>query len=65
MEIKINAKIDYDFEKAQFYLAEWEVIKTDEYAGRTTLKKSPHKPGSQPICQRLKARAIPKHGDAK
>jgi hypothetical protein len=33
MEIKIKAEIDYDFEKAEFYLAAFEVERTDDPAG--------------------------------
>jgi len=47
MELKIKASIDYDYEKAKFYLAELDVEKADEQPRRTTLKESVRKPGLQ------------------
>jgi hypothetical protein len=52
MEIKIKANIDYDFEKATFYLAEFDVVKTDDPATGNVPKKSPRKPGFLRDCQR-------------
>jgi hypothetical protein len=47
MEINIKATIDYDFEKAEFFLAEFDVVKTDEQTGSAVPKISPRKPGFQ------------------
>jgi hypothetical protein len=44
MEIKIKAEIDYDFEKAEFYLAAFEVERTDDPAGSV-----PRKTTSSPV----------------
>jgi hypothetical protein len=52
VEIKIKASIVYDYEKAKFYLAEFDVDKTDERAGCSTPKESVRKPGFQAKCQR-------------
>ena len=53
MDIRINATIDYDGEKDKFFLAEFDVVTTDEQTGSAVSKKSPRKPGFQRECKRL------------
>jgi hypothetical protein len=61
MEINITATVDYDYEKDEFFLAEFNVVKTDEEAGSAAPKKSPRKPRFQRECKHSGKRPILGH----
>jgi hypothetical protein len=46
MEIKIKAEIDYDFEKAEFFLAAFDVERTDGQAAGSVPRKTTSSPVS-------------------
>jgi hypothetical protein len=52
MEINIKVDIGYDERRDQFYLADFDVVKTDTQTGKAYQKKSDRQPRLQPVCER-------------
>jgi hypothetical protein len=52
MDINIKVDLGYDETRDQFYLADFDVVKTDTQTGKAPKGKRDRQPSSQPICER-------------
>jgi hypothetical protein len=51
MEINIKVDLGYDERRDKFFLADFEVVKTDDQTEKAPQKKSAQQPGSQRECK--------------
>lgn len=61
MEIKITANIEFDYEKSKFYLAEFDVVKTDD----PTTSRNARYSRRGPVCEQVSKRGISEYREAK